>query len=34
VRNGDGIVRSAAAVASGDAIDVEVAEGRFAARVE
>jgi exodeoxyribonuclease VII large subunit len=34
VRNGDGIVRSPAAVASGDAIDVEVAEGRFGARVE
>ncbi len=34
VRNDDGIVRSAAAVSSGDAIDVEVAEGRFGARVE
>jgi exodeoxyribonuclease VII large subunit len=34
VRNGDGVVRSPAAVASGDAIDVEVAEGRFGARVE
>ena len=34
VRNGDGIVRSSAAVASGDAIDVEVADGRFGARVE
>jgi exodeoxyribonuclease VII large subunit len=34
VRNGDAIVRSSAAVAPGDAIDVEVAEGRFGARVE
>ena len=34
VRNGDAIVRSPAAVASGDTIDVEVADGRFGARVE
>jgi exodeoxyribonuclease VII large subunit len=34
VRSGDAIVRSADAVAAGDAIDVEVAEGRFGARVE
>jgi exodeoxyribonuclease VII large subunit len=34
VRNGDTIVRSSAAVESGDAIDVEVADGRFGARVE
>jgi exodeoxyribonuclease VII large subunit len=34
VRSGDDIVRSPAAVAAGDAVDVEVAEGRFGARVE
>ncbi|HEY5660209.1 MAG TPA: exodeoxyribonuclease VII large subunit [Gaiellaceae bacterium] len=34
VRSGDDIVRSPAAVAAGDALDVEVAEGRFGARVE
>jgi exodeoxyribonuclease VII large subunit len=34
VRGGDGIVRSPAAVASGDHVDVEVAEGRFGARVD
>jgi exodeoxyribonuclease VII large subunit len=34
VRTGDEIVRSAATVSPGDAIDVEVAEGRFGARVE
>jgi exodeoxyribonuclease VII large subunit len=34
VRSGDAIVRSPAAVAPGDAIDVEVADGRFGARVE
>jgi exonuclease VII large subunit len=34
VRSGDEIVRSAAAVSAGEAIDVEVAEGRFGARVE
>ena len=34
VRNGDEIVRSAAAVSAGEAIDVEVADGRFGARVE
>ena len=34
VRSGDGIVRSADAVAAGETIDVEVAEGRFGARVE
>jgi len=34
VRSGDAIVRSSAAVASGDAIDVEVGDGRFEARVE
>jgi exodeoxyribonuclease VII large subunit len=34
VRSGDEIVRSAAAVAVGEAIDVEVADGRFGARVE
>jgi len=34
VRSGDAIVRSADAVAAGEAIDVEVADGRFGARVE
>ena len=34
VRSGDAIVRSADAVAAGETIDVEVAEGRFGARVE
>jgi len=34
VRSGDEIIRSADAVQSGEAIDVEVAEGRFGARVE
>jgi exodeoxyribonuclease VII large subunit len=34
VRSGTGIVRSSSAVSSGDAIDVEVADGRFGARVE
>jgi exodeoxyribonuclease VII large subunit len=34
VRRGDAIVRSADAVAAGETIDVEVAEGRFGARVE
>jgi exodeoxyribonuclease VII large subunit len=34
VRNGDEIVRSAAAVSVGESIDVEVADGRFGARVE
>jgi exodeoxyribonuclease VII large subunit len=34
VRNGGEIVRSAGAVSSGDPIDVEVADGRFGARVE
>jgi exodeoxyribonuclease VII large subunit len=34
VRSDDAIVRSADAVAAGDTIDVEVAEGRFGARVE
>jgi exodeoxyribonuclease VII large subunit len=34
VRAGDDIVRSPAAVRSGDSIDVEVAEGRFGARVD
>jgi exodeoxyribonuclease VII large subunit len=34
VRSGDEIVRSAAAVAAGETIDVEVADGRFGARVE
>jgi exodeoxyribonuclease VII large subunit len=34
VRSGDEIVRSTAAVATGEAIDVEVADGRFGARVE
>ena len=34
VRGGDQIVRSPSAVAAGDAIDIEVAEGRFGARVE
>jgi exodeoxyribonuclease VII large subunit len=34
VRSGDEIVRSTAAVATGEAIDVEVANGRFGARVE
>src|SRR5881392_1790710 len=34
VRSGEAIVRSPAAVTAGDAIDVEVADGRFGARVE
>ena len=34
VRSGAGIVRSAAAVAPGDPIEVEVADGRFGARVD
>jgi exodeoxyribonuclease VII large subunit len=34
VRSGEEIVRSPAAVAAGDAIDVEVADGHFGARVE
>jgi exodeoxyribonuclease VII large subunit len=34
VRSGDEIVRSTAAVAAGEEIDVEVADGRFGARVE
>jgi exodeoxyribonuclease VII large subunit len=34
VRSGNAIVRSPAAVNSGDEIDVEVADGRFGARVE
>ncbi|MFL5951327.1 MAG: exodeoxyribonuclease VII large subunit [Gaiellaceae bacterium] len=34
VRSGDEIVRSAAAVAAGEPLDVEVADGRFGARVE
>jgi exodeoxyribonuclease VII large subunit len=34
VRSGDAIVRSSAAVSSGDQVDVEVADGRFGARVE
>ena len=34
VRADDAIVRSAAAVTSGDPLDVEVADGRFGARVE
>jgi exodeoxyribonuclease VII large subunit len=34
VRSEHGIVRAAAAVASGDHVDVEVAEGRFGARVD
>ena len=34
VRGGNQIVRSPSAVAAGDAIDIEVAEGRFGARVE
>jgi exodeoxyribonuclease VII large subunit len=34
VRAGDDIVRSPGAVRSGDSIDVEVAEGRFGARVD
>jgi exodeoxyribonuclease VII large subunit len=34
VRSGHGIVRSSTAVSAGDAIDVEVADGRFGARVE
>jgi exodeoxyribonuclease VII large subunit len=34
VRSGDEIVRSAKRVASGDELDVEVADGRFGARVE
>ncbi|HWJ45619.1 MAG TPA: exodeoxyribonuclease VII large subunit, partial [Gaiellaceae bacterium] len=34
VRSGEDIVRSADAVSTGEAIDVEVANGRFGARVE
>jgi exodeoxyribonuclease VII large subunit len=34
VRGEDGIVRSPAGVSSGDRVDVEVAEGRFGARVD
>ncbi|HYY03192.1 MAG TPA: exodeoxyribonuclease VII large subunit [Gaiellaceae bacterium] len=34
VRSGEDIVRSSAAVSSGDPLDVEVADGRFGARVE
>jgi exodeoxyribonuclease VII large subunit len=34
VRSGEEIVRSSAAVAAGESIDVEVADGRFGARVE
>jgi exodeoxyribonuclease VII large subunit len=34
VRAGDAVVRSASAVSSGDALEVEVADGRFGARVE
>jgi exodeoxyribonuclease VII large subunit len=34
VRTEDAVVRSARAVASGDELDVEVADGRFGARVE
>jgi exodeoxyribonuclease VII large subunit len=34
VRSGDEIVRSAAAVAAGESLEVEVADGRFGARVE
>jgi exodeoxyribonuclease VII large subunit len=34
VRAGDDIVRSASEVSAGEAIDVEVADGRFGARVE
>src|SRR5262245_10494055 len=34
VRSGDELVRSASAVAVGETIDVEVADGRFGARVE
>jgi exodeoxyribonuclease VII large subunit len=34
VRSGDEIVRSPAAVSTGDELDVEVADGRFGARVE
>jgi hypothetical protein len=34
VRSGPEIVRSAAAVSAGESIDVEVADGRFGARVE
>jgi exodeoxyribonuclease VII large subunit len=34
VRTGEEIVRSATTVSPGDAIDVEVADGRFGARVE
>jgi exodeoxyribonuclease VII large subunit len=34
VRTGDEIVRSKDEVATGDAIDVEVADGAFGARVE
>jgi exonuclease VII large subunit len=34
VRTGDEIVRSAEDVSPGDAVEVEVADGRFGARVE
>jgi exodeoxyribonuclease VII large subunit len=34
VRTGDDIVRSTSAVSTGDEVDVEVADGRFGARVE
>jgi exodeoxyribonuclease VII large subunit len=34
VRSGDEIVRSATAVAAGESLEVEVADGRFGARVE
>ena len=34
VRTHDEIVRTASAVSSGDELDVEVADGRFEARVE
>ncbi|MFY9581069.1 MAG: exodeoxyribonuclease VII large subunit, partial [Gaiellaceae bacterium] len=34
VRGDAGIVRTTAAVASGDALEVEVADGRFGARAE
>jgi exodeoxyribonuclease VII large subunit len=34
VRTGDEIVRSTNTVSTGDEVDVEVADGRFGARVE
>jgi len=34
VRKRDEIVRTASAVSSGDEVEVEVADGRFGARVE